>query len=306
MAHVPVMMEEVLKFLDPKPNQNFVDCTLGDGGHTAALLERIVPNGKVLGIDADAEAIQKVHSSQSIVHSNLARLTLAQGNFRNLASIVKEKKFGPVNGILLDLGFSSSTLERGRGFSFDPPGGGDEPLDMRFDASSGIRAAEIVNGWNQRQLQEFLEEYGEEKLARQIADKIVSERKKQPIVTTKQLAEVILMVYREKLHTTKEIPWIGGIHPATLTFQALRIEVNDELGALQDVLPAAVEVLAPGGRLAVIAFHSLEDRIVKQFFKEWPDATLKILTKKPVIASDEEIKNNSRARSAKMRVVEKM
>jgi len=318
MAHVPVMMSEVLKYLDQKPNQNFVDCTLGDGGHSTAILERTAPNGKVLGIDADAEAIENAELRMQNAELR-KRLIAVQGNFRNLAAIVKEQKFGPVHGILLDLGFSSSTLERGRGFSFER----DELLDMRFDTSSGIRAAEIVNGWNQNQLQEFLEEYGEEKLAREIAVKIVEERKKKAIVMSGQLAQVVVEAYREKIFGKPSpglrppsprgrgegegrIPWIGGIHPATRTFQALRIEVNDELGALQEVLPQAVKILEPGGRLAVIAFHSLEDRIVKQFFKEWPDEKLKILTKKPIIASDEEIKNNSRARSAKLRVAERI
>lgn len=299
MAHVPVMMEEVLAYLDPRPNQNFVDCTLGDGGHATAILERIAPDGKLLGIDADAEAIEGVRGQVLGVRK---RWVLVNDNFRNLGAIVRAQKFGPVQGILLDLGFSSSTLERGRGFSFEK----DEPLDMRFDATGGIRAAEIINGWNQRQLAELLEEYGEEKLAREIADSIVTERKKKPLVTTRQLADVIVGVYRKKLHSTKEVPWIGGIHPATRTFQALRIEANDELGALQRVLPQAVDILKPGGRLAVMAFHSLEDRIVKQFFKEWPDEKLKILTKKPVVASEEEIKNNSKARSAKLRVAEKI
>lgn len=334
MAHVPVMMEEVLKFLDPKPNQNFVDCTLGDAGHARAILVRTAPKGKLLGIDADAEAL-KASSVQRLASSYRDRLVVVNDNFRNLAAIVKEQKFGPVHGILLDLGFSSSTLERGRGFSFDPPVGGDELLDMRFDTRNGIRAAEIVNSWNQQQLAELLSEYGEEKLAREIAVKIVAERKKKAIVTSGQLREVVVQAYREKLTPQvssraqrgissrwhkqgveisrfarndeyhDRIPWIGGIHPATRTFQALRIAVNDELNALQEVLPQAVEVLVPGGRLAVIAFHSLEDRIVKNFFRSYADVPIKILTKKPVVPSDSEINNNPRARSAKMRVIEK-
>lgn len=295
MAHVPVMLEEILKFLDPKPNQNFVDCTLGDGGHALAVLERIAPSGKLLGIDADAEAILGVRG-QGLG----TRLIAVHGNFRNLAAIVKEQKFSPVRGMLLDLGFSSSTLERGRGFSFEK----DELLDMRFNIRTGIRAAEIVNSWNQEQLTELLGEYGEERLAREIGNAIVDERKKKSIITTRQLTDVVIGAYREKLHSKKEVPWIGGIHPATKTFQALRIAVNDELGVLQEVLPQAVEVLSPGGRLAVIAFHSLEDRIVKNFFREC--GTVKVLTKKPVVPSDEEINDNPRARSAKLRVVERL
>ena len=182
----------------------------------------------------------------------------------------------------------------------------DEPLDMRFDTSRGIRASEIVNGWNQRQLAELLTEYGEEKFAREIANLIVERRKQQPIVTTKQLAAVIVDAYREKLHSNREIPWVGGIHPATKTFQALRIEVNDELGSLQAVLPQAVEALISGGRFAVIAFHSLEDRIVKQFFKGYTDEKIRVITKKPLVPTGEELENNQRARSAKMRVIEKL
>src|SRR3989338_10353443 len=244
MPHVPVMMSEVLEYLDPKPNQNFVDCTLGDGGHAAAILERTAPNGKILGIDADQEAIEAVLHNPSQTPLTLRggddRLIAVHDNFRNLASIVKAQEFGPVSGILLDLGFSSSTLDRGRGFTFLK----DEPLDMRFNTNSGIRAAEIVNGWNQRQLAELLEEYAEEKFAREIANLIVERRKQQPIVTTKQLANVVVDAYREKLtaqpslreakrrdnstegdrhaplglamtNREKRMPWIGGIHPAT-------------------------------------------------------------------------------------------
>ncbi|MBI2552724.1 16S rRNA (cytosine(1402)-N(4))-methyltransferase RsmH [Candidatus Uhrbacteria bacterium] len=331
MSHVPVMVEEALKFLDPKPNQNFVDCTIGDGSHSAAILQHTAPVGRLLGIDADPDAITEIRNSQFEIRKYLNRIVLVNDNFRNLAAIVKEQKFGTVQGILLDLGFSSSTLERGRGFSFEK----DELLDMRFDVSRGVRAAEIVNSWNQKQLAELLTEYGEERLAREIANRIVEERKKKPMVTSKQLSDVVVQAYREKLskHTPSNspsergrkdfsspargearrggsnadrMPWIGGLHPATRTFQALRIAVNDELGALQAVLPQAVEILHRGGRLAVIAFHSLEDRIVKQFFRQWPDQKLKILTKKPVVPSDSEIRINPRARSAKMRVIEKL
>lgn len=301
MAHVPVMKEEVLKYLDPKPNQNFIDCTLGDGGHAATILEKTAPDGKLLGIDADPEAIESVELG--IKDEGLKRrLIVVNDNFRNLGAIVQKKEFGPVHGILLDLGFSSSTLERGRGFSFLK----DEPLDMRFDTREGIRAAEIVNGWNQKQIAELLAEHGEEKLSREIADKIVEMRRIESIITTKQLTETILMAYREKLKSKKEVPWIGGVHPATKTFQALRIAVNDELQALHEVLSQAVEALEPEGRLAVIAFHSLEDRIVKQFFREWADVKMKILTKKPIVPSDVEISSNPRARSAKMRVIERI
>lgn len=305
MTHIPVLLKEVIQRLDPKPNQNFIDCTLGDGGHAFTILEHISPNGRLLGIDTDPAAVAEI-KNQSPIQSgtkvkSFDRLILVNGNFRDLAAIVKERKFGPARGVLLDLGFSSSTLERGRGFSFEK----DELLDMRFNPREGIRAAEIVNGWNQKQLRELLEEYGEEPCAREIADRIVEERKRQSIITTKQLTEIICMAYREKLNSKKDVPWIGGLHPATRTFQALRIAVNDELNALQEVLPQAVDVLAPSGRLAVIAFHSLEDRIVKNFFREAARGKMRLLVKKPVCATQEEIAINSKSRGARLRVAER-
>src|SRR3989339_806691 len=194
MPHIPVMVNEILTFLDPKADQNFIDCTLGDGGHAKAIVAHTAPNGRLLGIDADSEALE-ASSVQRPASRYGERLITVNANFRDLAAIVKENKFGPVHGILLDLGFSTSTLERERGFSFMK----DEVLDMRFNPKTGIRAAEIVNGWNQQQLTELLEEYGEEGLAREIANKIVAGGETRPIVTTKQLVEIILMAYREKL-----------------------------------------------------------------------------------------------------------
>ncbi len=302
MSHVPVMMKEVLEYLDPKTGEYFVDGTLGDGGHAMAILERVGSNGKVLGMDWDPAAIAecKVKSAKSKVVDGLV---IVNANFKEMASAVAERKFGPVRGVLLDLGFSSSTLERGRGFSFEK----DEPLDMRFNVGEERQtAAEIVNTATAEELEMIFREYGEEKLAPLIAVAIVGARRRKSIVGTRELAEVILAVYREKLKSKKEIPWIGGLHPATRVFQALRIAVNEELVNIQEALPEAIEVLAPGGRIAVITFHSLEDRIVKRFFKDESGKSLKIVTKKPVKVSDREIAENPRSRSAKLRVAEKL
>lgn len=305
MSHVPVMMKEVLEYLDPKSGEYFVDGTLGDGGHARAILERVAPGGKVLGLDWDKDAIQKVEGKRKNERwLNADGLVIVNANFKEIASVAAEYSFGPVRGVLLDLGFSSSTLERGRGFSFEK----DEPLDMRFNAGEERQtAAEIVNGATAQELETIFREYGEEKLAPLIAGAIVATRRKRRIAGTRELAEVILEVYRQKLKSKKEIPWIGGLHPATRVFQALRIAVNEELANIQEALPEALEILAPGGRLAVITFHSLEDRIVKRFFKDVAGRSLiKLITKKPVKVSDREIAENPRARSAKLRVAEKI
>ncbi|MDP3244947.1 MAG: 16S rRNA (cytosine(1402)-N(4))-methyltransferase RsmH [bacterium] len=301
MPHIPVLVKEVLESLNPQPNQNFVDCTLGDGGHAIKILERIAPEGRLLGIDWDPAAIAEVKSQKSKVKS-FERLILVNDNFKNLASIVAENDFKPVHGVLLDLGFSSSTLERNRGFSFEK----DEPLDMRFNPKEELSAAAIVNSWSKDQIAAVLREYGEERLFDEIARAIIEERKKNRILTSKHLAQVVIEAYRRKLRSQKEIPWIGGLHPATRVFQALRLVVNNELMNLQEVLPKAVEILAPGGRLAVISFHSLEDRIVKIFSRDEDEKSLDIINKKPIIASPEEVIANPRARSAKMRVMERL
>ena len=207
----------------------------------------------------------------------------------------------------MDLGWSTPQFaERGRGFSFE----GDEPLNMRYSGEqlpeAGDRTAEqIVNDYSEDDLGKVFKQYGEEKFSQEIAEAIVDARKLGKILKTKQLTEIILKVYRDKLHSDKEVPWIGGLHPATKVFQALRIETNRELEVLKKVLPDAIDLLAPGGRLAVITFHSLEDRIVKHFYQS-KLSQLKIITKKSVVAGEEELKNNPRARSARLRAVEKL
>lgn len=321
MPHKSVLLKEIIEYLNPQPNQNFIDCTLGDGGHTLAILEKTAPSGKVLGIDLDLAAIETAKSlakNQEPKIKDPSRLIAVEDNFKNLKKIVEEKKFGPVHGIFLDLGFRSEQIEKGeKGFSFSCH----EILDMRFGFRAGeLTASEIINGWSENDLAKIFKTYGEEKNASGIAKAIISARKIKPIIYADELAEIILDFYRRKLNSKKEIPWIGGIHPATKVFQALRIAVNDELNNLKSVLPQAAEIVKQGGRICVISFHSLEDRIVKHFFKHMSSAhgfptnyeseritnKLKILTKKPITPSEEEIKQNPRSRSAKMRVAEKI
>lgn len=289
MTHIPVLAKEVVEFLDPKSGENFVDCTLGDGGHSALVLEKTGPNGKVLGFDLDPEAIK-------VATENLKgfgeRFIAVNKSYTELAETVADKKFGPVSGLLADLGFSSPQLDdRNRGISFMR----DEPLDMRY-SGEGTSAAEIVNSWTRDELAKMIADYGEEKFASRIAEAIVKARKEKKLLGTLQLADVI---------KTAVPPNYEGhrINPATRTFQALRIAVNDELGSVAKLLPQALEAVEVGGRIAIISFHSLEDRIVKNFFKE-QSATgrIKILTNKPVIAGEEETGNNPRSRSAKLRV----
>jgi len=300
MLHVPVLTKEVLQYLDPKPNDNFVDCTFGQGGHATILLSKNGPDGKVLGIETDPELYKEFQTGESPVMNRelLARLILVNDSYINLKDIVNENDFKPVNGILLDLGLSTWHFEKsGRGFSFKK----DEPLDMRYDPKNNpLTAFKIVNSWSQKELEETLKQYGEERFAKDISKKIVIEREDRPIRTTLDLVEVIWKALP---------PWYrkNRIHPATKTFQALRIVVNSEIDNLKTVLVQATEILAKDGRLAVISFHSLEDRVVKRFFKRSQEINiLNILTKKPVIATEEEVKINPRSRSAKIRVAQKI
>ncbi len=303
MRHVPVHLNEVVENLNLHLGDNVIDCTLGDAGHSEAMLEKISPNGKLLGLDADPESVLR---AKQYLYRFGERAKFVRDNFLNLKKIVTETGFGPVNAILFDLGWSTPQFqERGRGFSFET----DEPLDMRYSGGQSNdesqTAAQIVNDYPEKELTKIFKQYGEEKFADLIARAVTIARKESRIEKTKQLTEIILKVYREKLHSDKEVPWIGGIHPATKIFQALRIETNKELEVLKKVLPDAIDVLAPGGRLAVITFHSLEDRIVKHLFQK-NISKIMIITKKPIVASEEELKVNQRARSAKLRVIEKI
>lgn len=287
--HVPVLLNEVLEHLAPKSGETFIDGTLGDGGHAEGILERIAPNGVLLGIDLDHGAIERAGI-------RLARFgdhfIAERGNYRDLSAIAEKHGIRAVNGILLDLGISSAELEEsGRGFSFQK----DEPLDMRM-GMEGPTAAEIINSAPKDELARVIRLYGEERYADRIAEEIVRRRRRKRIMTTVDLVETI----REAVPGSYER---GRIHPATRTFQALRIAVNDELQGLREALPQTVRSLAPGGKIAVISFHSLEDRLVKHFFRDSEE--LRIVTKKPIRPIQKEIIENPRARSAKLRVAER-
>ncbi|MBI3337341.1 MAG: 16S rRNA (cytosine(1402)-N(4))-methyltransferase RsmH [Candidatus Staskawiczbacteria bacterium] len=299
MIHIPVLTKEVLELLKPGRNENFVDCTIGEGGHAAAILEKNGPEGKVLGIDLDPSQIL---SSRWLETKFKGRIVLANDSYANLQKIIKENNFVPINGILLDLGMSSRHIEElKKGFSFKS----DQALDMRYgDLANDLTAEIILNEWPEDKIEEILKEYGEEKFAGRIAKNIAEERKRARIKSTFQLVEIIRKAIPLKMQH-------GRIHFATKTFQALRIAVNDELNNLKKVLPDIISVLSPGGRIAIISFHSLEDRIVKNFFKNKerenpPDGGIEILTKKPLTAGSGELKLNPRSRSAKLRAFEKI
>jgi len=316
LCHIPVLLNEVIEYLRPQVNDNFIDCTIGGGGHAQTLLEKTGPQGKLLAIDLDEKAI---NSAGSNLQEYKGRITFIQDNFSKIKQIYNEQfSLHKINGILLDLGISSFELEdKSRGFSFQIDG----RLDMRFDKRQSLTAAEIVNTWPFDKLKKVIQEYGQERLALEITKAICNLRQRQKITKTKTLTGAILLAFRKKLGSKKEVPWIGGMHPATRTYQALRIAVNDELNNLEKALPQCLEILEKGGRLAVISFHSLEDKIVKSFFKQEskdclcpPEApvcqcghkaVLKILTKKPVTPSERERDINPRSRSAKLRVAEK-
>ncbi len=289
--HKSVLQKEVLQYLDPKPNENFIDATLGLAGHSLAILEKNKPKGKVLGVELDSTLYKK------LLTLNADRLFLVNDSFINLREIVRKEKLGLVSGILFDLGLSNWHLkESKRGFSFLR----DEFLDMRFQVSHSLTAGEIINSWPEREIKNILEDYGEEKFARRITQEIVRARKQKPITRTFQLSKVIQKAVPTRYQYLKK-------HFATKTFQALRIAVNDELSNLERILPQALDILEKNGRLVVISFHSLEDRIVKNYFKrEAKNNLLKILTKKPIRPTEEEVLNNPSSRSAKLRAAVKL
>ncbi|HQD53715.1 MAG TPA: 16S rRNA (cytosine(1402)-N(4))-methyltransferase RsmH [Peptococcaceae bacterium] len=309
-AHKPVLLQEVLEFLQPKPGMVFVDGTLGGGGHSKAILEKILPGGKLLAFDQDLDAINA--AKQVLTPLGEENFQLFHRNFRDMAQALSQTAYEKVDGILLDLGVSSYQLDqKERGFSYQY----DAPLDMRMDRTQDFDAAELVNKAGLEELARIIRDYGEEKWAKRIASFIVEERQRNPLRTTGQLVEVI----------KKAIPNSArreGPHPSKRTFQALRIAVNRELEILPPALEDALGLLKPGGRMAVITFHSLEDRLVKTAFrkaaqgcvcpKDFPMCVcqqkprVKIITGKPVVPTTEEIADNPRARSAKLRVVEKV
>lgn len=290
MSHIPVLKNEVLEYLAPKENENFIDATVGLGGHSKAILERNVPEGRVLGIEWDKELYEKLSPHKP------ERLVLVNDSYTNLKTVAGAQGFDKVSGVLFDFGFSSWHIESsGRGFTFQK----DEPLDMRFNKEMSLTAYEIVNTWPQKEIEKVLFIFGEEPFARRIAQTLVELRKQQEIKTTFQLAELVKNSIPRRFH-------FGAIHPATRTFQALRMVVNKELENINKALPQALEVLAKGGRLVAISFHSLEDRVIKNFFRDNEEkGVLEVLTKKPITASQEELALNPRARSAKLRVAVK-
>lgn len=301
--HQPVLYHEIILALQPKNEGLFIDATLGAGGHARGILEACAPDGRLLGLDVDPQAL-------ALARKNLApygeRARLMQASYDSLSTILREIGWEAVDGILLDLGLSSMQLDTPeRGFSFQH----NAPLDMRFDPASPTTAADLVNRLSQEELADLIYEFGEERASRRIARAIVNAR---PLRTTGELAAVIESVMPRK----------GRIHPATQTFQALRIAVNRELDRVESVLPQAVAALKPGGRLAVISFHSLEDRTVKEFFRRESrdcicpprqpvctcghNAVITEISRKPITPGEVEIAANPRARSAKLRVVEKL
>lgn len=310
MKHKSVLLQEVVSVLDPKQGEVFIDVTIGFGGHAQAMLERISPEGKLLGIDQDKEALDWLGANLKQKYPNLM---LQKANFSEVGKVSRENGLDSANGILADIGVSSYQLdESARGFSIKSEG----PLDMRMDKEDSLTAEKVVNSYSEHDLVDIFSKYGEERLSKSVAREIVLRRSQKLFQTTLELTELIKGVYRKKgLESTR-------VHPATRVFQALRIEVNNELVNLKIFLPQAISLLAPGGRLAVITFHSLEDRIVKDFFlheakecicpSEYPvckcdhKKSVKIITKKPILPSSKEVENNPRARSAKMRVAEKI
>ena len=286
-GHRAVLLNEALGYLDPQPGGRYIDATFGAGGHTQALLERTVPDGSVLALDVDDTALE---GGRDLLRQWGARLTLAKANFRDVLEVAEQHGFQNVDGVLADIGVSSMMFDDPeRGFSFMREGA----LDMRMDRSQRLTAADIVNTWSEKEIADILYINGEERRSRPIARSIVRSR---PLATTFDLSRAV-----ERVMGT---PRYGKIHPATRTFQALRIAVNAELENLQVFLNSAGACLRPGGRLAVITFHSLEDRIVKNAFRASPIPG-KPLTKKVVTATAEEVESNPRARSAKLRVWEK-
>ncbi len=291
--HKPVLLKEVLEHLNPKQGDIFIDGTANGGGHTMALWNAVKPDGKIISIDKDADIVKTLKEK---IESENTDIEVFCDTYANIKNITDQKDFGKISGILLDLGYSSYHIElSGRGFSFQK----DEPLIMRYEADikigKDITAYDVVNSFLENKIADILYKYGEEKASRKIAKRIVLARKKKKIESSGELAKLIEDIFPKKRR----------LHPATKTFQALRIFVNDELSDLEKFLSVSPEVLKKGGRLAIISFHSLEDRIVKNFFRENKDK-FKIITKKPIVSKLDEIKENPRARSAKLRVAEKI
>ena len=307
--HVSVLFDECMEGLNIKPDGIYVDGTLGGGGHSSGICEKLGPNGTLIGIDRDQDALNA--ASKRLEKYNCNKI-FVQSNYSDIASVLEELEIDEIDGALLDLGVSSFQLDNPeRGFSYM----NDAPLDMRMSQSDSFTAADVVNDYDKKELTNIISKYGEERWASRIADFIVKAREDKPLESTFELVDVIKAAIPASARRT-------GPHPAKRTFQAIRIEVNDELGQLERAVEEFCDVLAPKGRLCIITFHSLEDRIVKDIFnqranpctcpKEFPvcvcgkKADIKKVTGKPIVSSEEELEVNPRARSAKLRVAQKI
>jgi len=306
--HVSVLPDEVIQYLCCRPGKVFVDCTLGGGGHTHRILNSIAPDGKLLSIDQDLSAIKNAQNS----FNNNNNLILIHDNFKNIKSILQQTGLNTVDGILADLGLSLFHIRQsGRGFSFLT----DEPLDMRMNTTDPITAKQLIQSLSEKELETIFKRFGEERFSKQIAKAIVCNRKKAPIETTQQLTTIVENVIPRRIKATQKI------HPATRIFMAIRIAVNDELKSIQFFLDNVLSCLNPGGRLCVISFHSLEDRLIKQAMKKWENPCTcpkdlpmcvcqkhpygKIVVRKGITPEPVEIQKNPMSRSARMRVFEK-
>lgn len=309
--HITVLLNEAVDGLNIKPDGTYVDCTLGGGGHSGLILSKLSGNGKLYSFDQDITAIN-FNKDKFKEENELGKINFIKSNFRNISEELNKRNISGVDGILYDLGVSSPQFDNAdRGFSYNY----DAPLDMRMDQSQSLTARDVVNDWSYEQLVRIFFRYGEEKFAKSIARRIEKVRQQTPIETTGQLVDLIKEAIPAKARRK------GG-HPAKKTFQAIRIAVNDELGALEESLEQALDLLNPGGRISVITFQSLEDRLVKVMFKqktslpELPPGLpvildsqkveYKLITRKPIVPSEDEITHNNRAHSAKLRIIEKL
>lgn len=309
--HITVLLNEAVDGLNIKPDGTYVDCTLGGGGHSGLILSKLSENGKLYSFDQDITAIN-FNKDKFKKENELGKINFIKSNFRNISEELNKRNISGVDGILYDLGVSSPQFDNAdRGFSYNY----DAPLDMRMDQSQSLTARDVVNDWSYEQLVRIFFRYGEEKFAKSIARRIEKVRQQTPIETTGQLVDLIKEAIPAKARRK------GG-HPAKKTFQAIRIAVNDELGALEESLEQALDLLNPGGRISVITFQSLEDRLVKVMFKQKtslpelppglpviPDSQkveYKLITRKPIVPSEDEITHNNRAHSAKLRIIEKL
>lgn len=307
--HVSVLLQETIEYLNINPDGVYVDCTLGGAGHSTQIVKHLSPKGRLIGIDQDQDAIRV---AQDRLAPYADRVTLVNDNFHNLSQVLEDLQLEAVDGLVFDLGVSSYQLDTPeRGFSYQH----DAPLDMRMGQANPLTAYQVVNEWSEEELNDIIWKYGEERWAKRVAQFIVQERRNQPIETTGQLVEVI----------KKAIPAGArhdGPHPAKRTFQAIRIAVNNELDRFEEALKAGVEKLAPGGRVCIITFHSLEDRIAKQVLSSLSKSCIcpprlpicqcngkrkvKVITTKPILPTSEELAANPRSRSAKLRVAQRV